>query len=100
MALPYFQSNVQPLSMMQTQWASQLNPLLATPLVNGRLISNQTVVSGQNIIYHQLGRALQGYIVVLNSAHVSFWDSQATNTDPTTLLLNASGAAVITLYVF
>ncbi len=83
------------------KWAATLNPLLANPLVNGRLLQEITVKSGANTINHTLGKKLQGYFVVLNSANVTFYDSQLTNQMPDlTLILNASGPAVITLYVF
>lgn len=83
------------------RWASILNPLLANPLVNGRILQDEEVASGRNIINHGLGRKLQGYIVTLNNANVTFYDSQATNQMPDlTLILNASGAATINLYVF
>lgn len=85
----------------QPLWASQINPVLANPLVQGQLLSNISVSSGANVINHKLGRKLQGYIVVLNSAAVTYYDSQSTNQTPDlTLILNASGSAVISLYVF
>ena len=90
-----------PWELAQNKWAGVLNPLLANPLVNGRLLDPVTVISGANTINHGLQRKLIGYVVVLNSAAVTFYDSQTTNQRPElTLILNASGAATITLYVF
>ena len=90
-----------PWELANAKWAATLNPVLQNPLLNGRLIQNVSVVSGQNVINHGLGRKLQGYIVVLNDSNVTFYDDQATNQRPElTLLLQASGAAIITLYVF
>lgn len=83
------------------KWAATLNPVVANPLVQGVLLSGIPVVTGTNVINHKLGRKLQGYVVVLNSAAVTFYDSQAINQHPSlTLILNASGAATISLYVF
>lgn len=81
------------------KWAASLNPLLANPLVNGNLIENIHVGSGNNVINHSLGRKMQGYVVIRNSANVTFYD--ADSSQPTlTFILVASGAATISLYVF
>lgn len=90
-----------PWDLANPKWAATLNPLLSNPLVNGNLLQNIVVASGNNTINHQLNSKLQGYIVVTNSAAVTFYDRQATNPYPDlTLILVASGAATISLYVF
>ncbi len=88
-------------SLANPKWAAELNPVLANPIVNGHLISNIRVSNGDNVINHGLGEKLQGYFVVLNSASVTFYDKQSINQTPNlTLILNASGAAIISLWVF
>ncbi len=83
------------------KWAASLNPLLANPLMGGRLLEGIVLTTGVNNISHGLQRKLRGYFVVLKSANVTIYDSQATNQMPDlTLILNASGAATVTLYVF
>lgn len=90
-----------PWDQAQPRWASILNPVLANPIVGGQLLEGIKVSSGNNTINHGLGEKLQGYIVVLNSANVTFYDRQSTNPMPDkTLVLVASGAATISLYVF
>lgn len=90
-----------PWELAQNKWAASLNPVIANPLIAGRLLPGILVASGNNIINHGLQRKLQGYFVVLNSAAVTFYDNQATNQTPNlTLSLHASGAATISLYVF
>lgn len=90
-----------PWELANNKWAGTLNPLLANPIVNGSLLKNISVTTGANSIAHGLQRKLQGYIVVLNSANVTFYDTQATNQMPDIyLVLHASGAATISLYVF
>lgn len=85
----------------RTKWSSQINPVIANPLTNGNLLTSIKVVSGKNTINHGLGRKLQGYIVVMNNAATTFYDSQSANQMPDlTLILNASGAATISIYVF
>lgn len=83
------------------RWASELNPVLANPIVGGRLVKNISMITGVNIINHGLGDKIQGWIVIMNSAAATFYDSQATNPRPQlTLILNASAPATISLYVF
>lgn len=90
-----------PFPLMLTQWSALLNPLLKSPLANSALLSGISLTSGVNTINHTLGTKLQGYLVVLNSASVTFYDSQNTNPTPEkTLVLNASGATTVSLLVF
>lgn len=88
-------------SLANPKWAAALNPVLGNPLVNGQILTGLTLTSGKNVISHGLGRKLQGYLVILNSASTTFYDSQQTNSMPDlTLILNASGATTVSLYVF
>lgn len=90
-----------PWDLANPRWASILNPIIENPVANGILMKNLAIKSGLNVINHGLGEKLQGYIVVMNSAAVIFYDSQSTNSTPSlTLNLIASGATTISLYVF
>lgn len=90
-----------PWELANPKWAARLNPLLANPLVNGRILSGVTLGTGANVINHGLGRKLQGYLVVLNGAAETFYDDQASNQRPDiTLILNSSGPTIVSLYVF
>lgn len=101
MILPLMQTMDHDLSLMQTKWRSILNPVLSIPIIDGRLIQNVSLVSGDNTINHGLGKKLQGYIVVLNNSPVTFYDKQSENQMANlTLILNASGTATVTLWVF
>jgi hypothetical protein len=87
--------------MMQNQWASALDPVLVNPLVQGRLVQGVVLTAGDNVINHKLGRALVGWIVVRNTAATTFYDKQDSNTmSGLTLVLNASGACTVSLWVF
>lgn len=87
--------------MMQSQWATSIDPVLDNPLVMGQLLTGIQLNTGVNVINTKLSRKLQGYIVVMKSANVSIYDTQATNPMPAqTLQLVSSGPAVISLWVF
>jgi hypothetical protein len=90
-----------PWDLAQPKWAATLNPLLANPLVSGRLMKHVSLLAGDNSISHGLGRNLQGYLVVLQGAASTIYDKQATNQMPQlTLVLNASAPVIVSLYVF
>lgn len=95
------QTDSREFNQFQSQVISSLIPVLNNPIVNGNLVQDVTVASGSNVIDHGLGRPLIGWIIVRNSASVTFYDTQSTNANPSrNLLLTASGAATISLYVF
>ncbi len=90
-----------PLDLMQTKWSAELNPVLANPITSGNLLQGIAIVTGKNVINHGLGAKLQGYIIVLNSAAVTFHDTQSTNPMTNlTLDLIASGPTTISIYCF
>lgn len=101
MALPNFQTSDRILSMLQTQWSSQIDPVLAQPIVNGRVITGVSLVTGSNTINTLLSRKLQGWIIVSKSAASDIYDSQATNNmSDKTLILNSSAPCVVSILVF
>jgi len=86
---------------MQTLWASQLNPLLTNPALQGNILKSVVLASGDNTINHKLGRKLQGWIIVRQRASASMYDKQDSNARPElTLVLNASAAVTVDIYVF
>lgn len=100
--LPIFQTTDRDLSMLQTAWASVLNPLADSPLAKSIILTEIDLVSGDNIINHKLGRKLQGWWVVrMQDAFVQLYDKQSTNLmQDKTLILNSSGSSTINLVVF
>lgn len=99
--LPIFHSDDQDLQLVQTKWASVLNPLLASPMSTGVLLKSIRLVTGANAINHMLSRNLQGWLIVRQRAAASIYDTQDTNSTPgLTLNLVASAPVSVDLYVF
>lgn len=89
------------MNQLQQNLKQAMDPLLQNPLLDGRIISAVSLVTGDNTIDHGLSRPLQGWFRVLDDAGPVLYDKQNTNTTPsTTLILNSSGAAIISLYVY
>lgn len=90
-----------PYDLLVTQWSQILNPVLGSPIATPTLLADITLTSGRNVINHMLGQNLQGYVIVLNSASSTFFDSQDTNPSPDkTLVLNSSAATKVSILVF
>lgn len=89
------------LSQLQNRWATILDPVVKSPIVNGSQLSNIKLTTGNNVVNHKLGRKLQGWIVVGIDAVSSLYDTQATNQTPQlTLNLVASADVTVSLWVY
>ena len=101
MALPIFHSLIPELSLMQTRWASELNPILTLPLNSGIILKSVSLASGTNSINHRLARKLRGWFIIRQRSAATVYDDQDNNKyQDKTLTLVASAAVVVDLYVF
>lgn len=97
-SLPYFQTQDRSMSMLQSQWASQLNPLLNQPLSNALILKGVSLANGNTVINHRLGRTLQGWFISdVNGAAIIYRNAPKNDT---TLTLNSSAAVVADIVVF
>jgi|ERR1035437_1362527 hypothetical protein len=101
MSLPSFNTKDVTLSLLQSNWAIILNPIVDLPLIHGVTLKNVKLLSGDNKIAHRLSRNLQGWVIVRKRAAADIYDTQATNPQPTlTLALNSSADCVVDIYAF
>lgn len=101
MSLPIFLTDDKDFGLMQTRWASEINPLLLSPFLQGRLIQNVSLSTGDNVVNHGLNRKLQGWVLVRQRAAATIYDKQDLNQIPNlTLTLNTSANVSVDLYVF
>ena len=102
MSLPILQSESSELTMVQTRWASQINPILANLLMQGQLLRNVALTAGANQINHKLGRKLVGWFLTRQrGASIAIYDNQDSNQMPQlTLSLQSGGTADVDIYVF
>lgn len=100
MSLTIFNTDNKDMLLMETSWASQLNPVLSNPIIQGVLQKNITLSAGTNIINHKLGRTIQGYIITgMHGAYSQIYDTNST-TPALTILLNSSVTTTIDIYCF
>lgn len=76
--------------------------LLPQPILNGVVVKNVALLTGQNnLVNTGLAGKLTGWIVIRNRANSVVWDAQDTNPDPTkTLVLLCSANTTVDLLVF
>lgn len=87
-----------PLDLMQTQWASQLNPLLSNPLNSANILKNVKLSVGPNVINHLLGKTMQGWTLVDIDGAATIYRSAPLNDK--TLTLTSSAAVTVNIEVF
>lgn len=87
-----------PWEIAQSQWASQINPVLNNPLNSVSVLKSVALVSGVNKISHKLGRVQQGWFLTDINAAITYYRSEPFN--DLSLTLTCSGAAIANIGVF
>lgn len=99
--LPYFQTIIKELSLLQTKWKSILDPVLANPSTQGGILKNIKINNGTTVINHLLGRKLVGWQIIGINGPATIYDAQASNQKPEiTLILHSNASVVVNLEVF
>ena len=99
--LPILQTQNQDMSLMQTRWASIIDPFLKRPSNQCLILKDVSLAVGSNVINHRLGRKLQGWRLVRKRAAAEIYDEQDDNQMPElTLILNSDSVVSIDLEVF
>lgn len=96
--LPIMQSEDKVLQLMQTKWASILNPMLKNGLVDGLQHTSIALINGETTFNHLLGRKLQGWIITDVDAGTSIYRSKPLNDK--TLSLTAGASCTVSLWVY
>ena len=80
------------------RWASQLNPVLANPMNSVSIIKGVSLVNGQTVINHLLGRQMQGWFLTdVNGAATIYRSAPMNNL---TLTLTSNAAVTVNIGVF
>lgn len=94
MALPLLQS----LDLLQTRWKSQLDPVIANPIVQGRQLTGIDLTTSPKTISHGLDRTQQGWIITDISAAATVYRTGDFN--DTNMVLTASAACTVAIWVY
>jgi len=88
-----------PWSLANPKWASEINPILALPILKGNQIDSIVLVANKpSAINHKLQRLPQGWFLVDNKASATIWRAAAYTT--TTITLEASANTTISIWVY
>lgn len=87
-----------PFDLMQTRWASILNPFIAVPFLNGQLLTDIALINGVNTINHKLGQTQQGWMIADINGAASIYRSLPFN--KTNLTLTSNAAVTVNLWVW
>ena len=97
--LNLFQSSDQDLMLMQKSWASQINPVLSNVFLQGSFLTNINLVANTPlVINHYLGKQMNGWLVVDNTAFCEVKRIAPLNNS--TLTLEANATTSISLWCF
>jgi hypothetical protein len=99
-SLVNLQTNNFQINQLQSNVQQALQPFINNPILYGTILSGIQLSVGSNTIVTGLGRACQGWYVVLISAASEIFDSQATNPNTQNLILNSSAKTTVSIYVF
>lgn len=98
--LPLIQTAIRELQMLQSQWKSEIDPVLTNPLLAGNRLKNIPLVVGDNSINHKLSRAYQGYIITGLRGQFSQIIEVTSQRPDLNIILNSSAVCTIDIYVF
>ena len=86
---------------IQDNTKKAITQINSNALTSGTILTSQSLKAGDNTINHKLGKNLSGWFIVRQRAAATFYDKQDSNSSPAqTLILNASAAVVVDIYVF
>jgi hypothetical protein len=86
------------MQLLQTNWKSQIDPLLKDPTNNGIILTGVKLLNGINVINHKLGRRQLGWMVTDIDAGTTVYRSAPLNDK--TLTLTSGADCTISLMVF
>lgn len=76
-------------------WAQALNPIIANPIANTRIIPNQVLINGVTVINHGLGRLMQGWFLVdINGASTIYRSAPMSDR-----ILTLTSSAIVTVNI-
>ena len=94
MALPLLQS----FQLLQNQWKSILDPVVANPIVKGQAVNGIALTTAATTVPIKLGRTQQGWFITDINAAATVFRTGDFNSD--NMVLTASASCTVNLWVF
>lgn len=100
-AIARVQTTDRTINQLQSNIITGISQVIINPILDGTTLVSVPLVIGDNIVNHMLDRTLQGWFIVRQRASATIFDKQDSNATPDkTLVLNASGAVTLDIYVY
>lgn len=90
----------QPLYLMQDSWATQLDPVISNPWLQGQLLTGISLINGTTVVNHKLGRTPLGWTLVSPQAAATVHQAVQQPNPSLTLTLVSNAAVTTSLWVF
>ena len=94
MSLPLLQS----FALLQNQWKSILDPIVANPIVQGQQLTGVALTTSATTVPHKLGRVQQGWFITDVNAAATIYRTGSFNAS--NMVLTASAACTVNIWVF
>lgn len=85
-------------AMMLTRWKSQLDPVIANPIVLGSQLSSIALTTTAKTVPHTLGRTQLGWFITDTNAAATVFRTGDFN--PENMVLTASAACTVSIWVY
>lgn len=86
---------------IQDNTKKAVSSVASNPIVQGSILSNVSLKSGDNTVDHKLGKKLTGWFIVRIRGAATIYDKQDSNAQASqTLVLNSSAAVSVDIFVF
>lgn len=86
---------------IQDNTKKAVSSVASNPIVQGSILSNVSLKSGDNTVDHKLGKKLTGWFIVKIRGAATIYDKQDSNAQASqTLVLNSSAAVSVDIFVF
>jgi hypothetical protein len=89
------------LNKVQTNIANSLRELQINPILDFNIVKDVSLVTGDNVVDHKLGRSPAGWILTRKNALADIYDKQNSNQTPNlNYILTSSANVTVDLYFF
>lgn len=100
-SIPIVQTTDRNINQLQQNIIPVIKQICQNQILQGQILTNQSLIAGSNTIVHGLNRVLQGWICVRVRASATIFDTQNSNPSPSsTLLLTTDNPVVVDILVF
>lgn len=89
------------LETIQSNASATFDSITSNPLLNGIILKDIALISGDTTINHKLNKNLSGWMIIGQTAAADIFDKQSSNNlKNRTLVLNSSAICTVSIYVF